>query len=216
VEAIGDEPAPEELRRHAKQLLSPLESLEMLIRDIFELSALRAGERRWSLENVRLKELVVESVEAMSGQAAQTEVALRVSPLEHLPPARANPEQLQRVLFNLITNAIRHTPEAGTITLSAEARGDSIEVEVADDGEGVRPSDRDRLFDGFRQGGSASGSSSRGGGLGLAICRAIVEAHGGRIWFGDSPVGTRVCFSLPAAVPSAGLAATSSASARGG
>ena len=66
-------------------------------------------------------------------------------------PARANPEQLQRVLFNLITNAIRHTPREGTITVGAEARGDLVEVEVTDDGEGVRASDRNRLLEGSRQ-----------------------------------------------------------------
>lgn len=213
-EAAGDEPDPEELRRYAKQMMHPLVSLEMLIGDIFELSRLRAGERRWSLENVRLEELVAESVEAMAGQAARTDVALRVSPLEHLPPARANPEKLQRVLFNLITNAIHHTPRGGTITVSAEAPGDSIEVEVADDGEGVGASERDRLFDGFGGRASASGEAERGGGMGLAICRAIVEAQGGRIWLGDSEVGTKVRFSLRAAVPSAGFASAGSAGTR--
>jgi len=205
-EAIDDEHDPDEARRYARQLVGHVASLEMLVRDIFELSRIQAGDRSWSLQSVRLEELIVESVEAMAGQAAQKSVGLRVPPIEVLPPAMATPEKIQRVLFNLISNAIRHTPRGGLITVEAELRGDSIEVEVADDGEGVDPSDREHLFESFRTGGSEPDPGNVRAGLGLTICRAIVEAHDGTIWFGDSKMGTRVRFSLQVA-SGAGVAA---------
>jgi signal transduction histidine kinase len=99
------------------------------------------------------------------------------------------------VLFNLIQNAIHHTPADGSVTVSAETVNGGIEVEVADTGDGVPADQRDRVFDPFFRGDEARHHA--GAGLGLAISRAIVEAHGGRIWLEDAPVGTRVRFSLP-------------------
>jgi signal transduction histidine kinase len=115
-----------------------------------------------------------------------------------IAPAYAHPGKLQRVLFNLIQNAIRHTPADGSVTVSAERAQDHLEIEVADTGHGIAPAERDRVFDPFVRGG-ADTSRTGGAGLGLAISRAIVEAHGGRIWLADSPSGTRVRLSLPAA-----------------
>jgi signal transduction histidine kinase len=114
-----------------------------------------------------------------------------------LDPTRGDPERLQRVLFNLIQNAIRHTPADGSVTVLAEVNGGGVEVEVADTGEGLAEDAREKAFDPFYRGGSGSARSGDGSGLGLTICRAIVEAHGGRIWFADSATGTRVRFSLP-------------------
>jgi signal transduction histidine kinase len=115
-----------------------------------------------------------------------------------LAAERCDPERLQRVLFNLIQNAIRHTPADGSVTVLAELNGSGVELEVADSGEGVASEDRERAFEAFYRGGAGRARSGDGSGLGLAICRAIVEAHGGRIWLEDAPRGTRVRFSLPA------------------
>jgi signal transduction histidine kinase len=116
-----------------------------------------------------------------------------------LAPARANPEKLQRVLFNLIQNAIRHTPADGSVTVAAETNGRHVEVEVADSGEGVAAAEREHVFEPFFRGGQGAARSGEGTGLGLTICRAIVQAHGGEIWLEDSSRGTRVRFSLPLA-----------------
>ena len=120
-----------------------------------------------------------------------------------LPAVRANPEKVQRVLFNLIDNAIRHTPAEGEITVAAERRGEQVLVEVADTGEGIAPEERDRVFEPFFRGGSQSARTKRGSGLGLTICRAIVEAHEGTIWLEGAGRGTRVRFTLPSAVEAA-------------
>jgi signal transduction histidine kinase len=116
---------------------------------------------------------------------------------EHVVVDRADPERLQRVLFNLIQNAIRHTPADGSVTVVAEANRAGIEVEVADTGAGLDPADRSRAFEPFYRGGNGQARPAGATGLGLTICRAIVEAHGGRIWFADAHGGTRVRFSLP-------------------
>ena len=116
----------------------------------------------------------------------------------------ADPERIQRVLFNLIRNAIRHTPADGSVTVRAEATGEGIEVEVADTGDGNRHSrTRDRVFEPFFRGGADAARDSDGAGLGLAISRAIVETHGGRIWLAPGESGTRVRFALPPAPRSA-------------
>jgi signal transduction histidine kinase len=116
-----------------------------------------------------------------------------------LGDARANPERLQRVLFNLLQNAIRHTPADGSVTVRAEPRSAAIEIEVADTGAGLPAGERERIFEPFYRAGGGRARADHGAGLGLSIARAIVEAHGGRIWVAGNDAGTRVRFSLPRA-----------------
>ena len=99
------------------------------------------------------------------------------------------------MLFNLIQNAIHHTPPDGSVTVRVEDAGGGVEIEVADTGAGIAAEQRDRVFEPFYRGDAAR--QSPGAGLGLAISRAIVEAHGGSIWLEDATVGTRVRFRLP-------------------
>jgi signal transduction histidine kinase len=187
-------------RRYLEQMGVHIRSLSALIEDLFELSRLEAGDIQWSLQQVRIDELVEETVEAMRAQADAKHVAVRASFTGGLAPVRGNPERLQRVLFNLIQNAIRHTPADGSVTVMAESNGASVEVEVADTGEGLPPDARERAFEPFYRGGDGAARSGDGTGLGLTICRAIVEAHGGEIWLADSASGARVRFRLPRAV----------------
>jgi signal transduction histidine kinase len=182
------------------QMRTHIGALSALIDDLFEFSRLQAGDIVWTMERVRLDRLVADAVEAMRVHAAAKHVEIRASVPEHIGSAEAHPEQLQRVLRNLIQNAIRHTPADGSVTVSAEAAGDRLEVEVADTGDGIAGPERDRVFEPFFRGGTEAARTRSGAGLGLAISRAIVEAHGGRIWLVDSTPGTRVRFSLrPAA-----------------
>jgi signal transduction histidine kinase len=176
-----------------------IDALSVLIDDLFELSRLEAGDISWTLEQVPLHELVSETVEAMRVQAEAKGVAVTADVPETLKPAQANPEKLQRVLFNLIQNAIRHTPADGSVVVRAESVSSGIEFEVADTGDGIKAEERERVFTAFYRGGTDAARTSPGAGLGLAVSRAIVEAHGGRIWLADASVGTRVRFSLPAA-----------------
>ena len=200
--AVGDDVVADgEMRRgYIDRMGTHIDALSALIDDLFELSRLEAGDIRWSLERVPLDELVGETVEAMRVQAELKGVAVLAEVPDALGPARCNPEKLQRVLFNLIQNAIRHTPADGSVVVRAEPVADRIEIEVADDGDGIAREERERVFNPFYRGGADAARTSSGAGLGLAVSRAIVEAHGGRIWLPETATGTRVRFSLPVAV----------------
>jgi signal transduction histidine kinase len=196
--AIEDELVDEVTRsRYLDTMHTHVRALGSLVDDLFELSRLEAGDLDWSIQQVELAELVEEAVDAMRVEAEMKGVAVAAE-LEALTrPARADPERLQRVLFNLIQNAIRHTPADGSVTVRAESTDDRIEIEVADTGPGIPHAERERVFDPWMRGAHAT-DGPNGAGLGLVISRAIVEAHGGRIWLADSDVGTRVRFVIPA------------------
>jgi signal transduction histidine kinase len=112
--------------------------------------------------------------------------------------ARCAPEKVERVLVNLLTNAVRHTPTDGSIAVLVEHADEEVRVSVEDSGEGIAPDDVRRIFDRFWRGDPAR--SAGGSGLGLAIARGLVEAQGGRIWAENRPGGgARVSFTLPTA-----------------
>jgi signal transduction histidine kinase len=195
-DAIGDDIVedPETRRSYLRRMGTHIDALSVLIDDLFELSRLEAGDINWTREQVPLQELVGETVEAMRVQAEPKGVAVLAEVPETLKPAQANPEKLQRVLFNLIQNAIRHTPADGSVTVRARSLGGAVEVEVDDEGEGIPPESGERVFEPFYR---ADDSRADGGaGLGLAISKAIVEAHGGKIWVEPGGPGARVRFSL--------------------
>ena len=142
-EAVGDDIVDGEVRRgYLDRMRVHIDALSALIDDLFELSRLEAGDIRWSLEQVPLGELVGETVAAMRVQADAKGVAVVTEMPDALLPARANPEKLQRVLFNLIQNAIRHTPADGSVVVRAEPVAGRIEIEIADTGEGIAPDQR--------------------------------------------------------------------------
>ena len=199
--AVDDEVVDGQLRReYVHRMLTHIEVLSALIDDLFELSRIQAGDINWSLEQVGLAELVDETVAAMRVQAEARGVAVTADLPERLAPVRGNPEKLQRVLFNLIQNAIRHSPADGTVVVRAEGGAGMIEVEVEDDGAGIPAAERELIFDAFYRGGVDASRSTDGAGLGLAVARAIVDAHGGEIWLAaGEATGTRVRFSVPIA-----------------
>ncbi|HWX44635.1 MAG TPA: HAMP domain-containing sensor histidine kinase [Solirubrobacteraceae bacterium] len=194
-------------RRYVRTIGAHTRTLGALIDDLFELSCLDAGELEWSTEPVDLSQLVGETFELVRPAGEAAGVALSVELPQGLAPAEANPDKLQRVLLNLLQNAIHHTPPDGSIAVRAAAVNGAVEVEVADTGAGIALEDRPHVFEPFYRGGGEAARTRPGGGLGLAISRAIVEAHGGRIWLAegaggtpDIPHGTRIRFTLPASV----------------
>ncbi|HSK49139.1 MAG TPA: HAMP domain-containing sensor histidine kinase [Solirubrobacterales bacterium] len=197
VEAVEDEIVDEATRRrYLATMQTHIHSLSAMIDDLFELSRIEAGDVDWSMRQIELALLVDETVAAMQPEAGAKGVELNAQLAEELS-ARADPEKVQRVLFNLIRNAIRHTPADGSVTVRAEAGREQVEIEVADSGAGISAAERERVFDAFFRGGEDASRHSDGAGLGLAVSRAIVETHGGRIWLVSAERGTRVRFSLP-------------------
>jgi signal transduction histidine kinase len=183
-------------RAYAARMSVHVQALGALIDDLFELTRLESGELRWSMQQVALDELVGDAVEAMRPTAEASSVAVRAILEADSPLATGDAARLQRVLFNLIQNAIRHTPADGTVTVRTRRHADDVEIEVTDTGAGIPVEERERVFEPFHRLDRAR--SDGGAGLGLAISRAIVEAHGGRIWIADAAAGTSVRLRLAA------------------
>jgi signal transduction histidine kinase len=113
-----------------------------------------------------------------------------------LPEVPADPMQLDQVLTNLVENALRHSPAGGTVRIHLSRELGTVRARVADEGPGILPAEREKVFEPFYRGREAPESS--GSGLGLAIARAIMTAHGGRIWVEETAAGgTAVVFQVP-------------------
>jgi signal transduction histidine kinase len=195
-DAIDDGVVDADTRReYAARIGTHVRALGALIDDLFELTRLESGDLAWTMEQVRVDALLRETVEAMRPAADAGAVTVQTELGASLVAARANPEKLQRVLFNLIQNAIRHTPPDGSVTVRAESVAGAVEIEVADTGTGIADDHRPRVFEPFYRADESRSDGSAG--LGLAVSRAIVEAHGGSIWLEDATIGTRVRLRLP-------------------
>ncbi|MDD5093311.1 MAG: ATP-binding protein [Dehalococcoidia bacterium] len=114
------------------------------------------------------------------------------------PPVSADPEKVNEVLTNLVENAIKFSPGGGTVTITGEVSGKNALVAVVDRGIGIPVDEQERVFERFYRGKDSSVTRSQGTGLGLYICKTLIEAHGGRIWVESQPgIGSRFIFSLP-------------------
>ena len=204
VEAIADGVAddPATIRRYVGAMERETVSLGRLIDDLFEMARLDAGQLALRLAPSQVDLLITETLELMEAQADKHHVSLRAWVDSGLPLVLIDPDRIQRVLTNLIQNAIRHTPTDGSVTVDvADLEGD-VQVNVRDTGEGISEDDLAHVFDRFYRGDKArSRDAGRGGaGLGLAIARRLVEAHGGRIWVAQPPGGGSVfSFTIPKA-----------------
>jgi signal transduction histidine kinase len=200
VEAIDDGVVSdaETTRRYVHTVLGEVQRLSGLIDDLFELSRLDAGVLALQIEPGSLHDLVSDTLEALHAQATEKGLHLRGEVDEALPPVLMDTARVQRVLFNLVQNAIRHTPTDGTILLKAEEEPDAVRVDVLDSGEGVAPDDLPHIFERFYRGEKSRVRGQGGTGLGLAIAQGLVEAHGGRIWAQSAPGhGAQFSFVLP-------------------
>jgi two-component system, OmpR family, sensor histidine kinase KdpD len=167
------------------------ERLDRLVANLLNLSRIEAGALGPDLQAVDVDELVHERVRRLGGLFTQVRVQV-VCPAD-LPIVHGDYVQLDQVVTNLLENAARHAPAGSTLTVEAAGKDGVVEVSVSDEGVGVPRWDRDRVFEPFRRG---EGSASSG--IGLAICKAIVEAHGGRISVDDTPGGGATFrFSIP-------------------
>ncbi|HEX2699902.1 MAG TPA: ATP-binding protein [Acidimicrobiales bacterium] len=167
------------------------ERLDRIVANLLDLSRIEAGGLRPKRQAVALDELVANRVRRLSRLFRQ--VRVQVDLPDDLPLVDADYTQVDQVLSNLLENAARHAPPRTTVRIDARARDGMVEVTVADEGVGVARFERERIFEPFRRG---DGSSSSG--VGLAICRAIVEAHGGTIDVEPAPGGgARFSFTLP-------------------
>ncbi|MBP7601146.1 MAG: HAMP domain-containing histidine kinase [Thermoflexales bacterium] len=201
VEALADGVVrDDEVPRYLASIRADTLALNRLIDDLFDLATADAGGLTLDLMPCEIGDLVSDTVRAMSVVAEQRGVALAGVVPEDMQPVSVSPPRIQRVLNNLIGNALAHTPAGGRIDITAERIDRNIVVSVSDTGEGISPQDLPRVFDRFYRGEQSRKRSDLGGGtgLGLAISRALVEAHHGTISITSAlGKGTTVRFSLP-------------------
>jgi signal transduction histidine kinase/CheY-like chemotaxis protein len=182
-------------RRPIERIMRAAQRAEHLIRDLLDISAIEAGQFSIDKRQLDTTSIILAAIDSQQGLAASSSVILASDLSPGLPWIEADEERILEVLENLVGNAIKFTMAGGTTTVGASTRGAELLIWVKDTGPGVPEGQLPHLFDRFWQG--AKGDR-RGAGLGLTICRAIVEAHGGRIWAeSQRGEGTTVYFTLP-------------------
>jgi signal transduction histidine kinase len=197
IEALTDELA--QPAEYLPILSEQVDGLALLIDDLFELATIDAGSLTLELRTTGLTEIVDSCLRTVGAEARVRNVRLESSIDDATPDVTIAPDKVERVLLNLLTNALRHTPSDGSIAVTVKPADASVEVAVEDTGDGLPAGEQ--IFDSFWKADSARSRSDGGGaGLGLAIARGLVEAHGGRIWAESGAYGgARVVFALPAA-----------------
>jgi len=194
-EALAGEP-----RALAQSLHDEAVRMGTLVANLLDMARIESGEVRFNLEWQALEEVAGSALRACSAALRGHTVTVRLPP--DLPLVKFDAVLIERVLCNLVENAAKYTPNGARIEIAAGQRGAWIDVTVYDDGPGLRPGSEEAIFEKFTRG--ERESALPGVGLGLAICRAIVEAHGGTIRACDSPLGgAGFVFSLPAGTPPA-------------
>jgi len=168
-----------------------------LINDILDLSKIEAGRMELERSEFDLARAIGQTLLLVRERAERRGIALRVTVDDTLGTIVADERKVKQVLLNLLSNALKFTPEGGTIDVRGSVRDGDAEIAVADSGVGIAPEDQDAVFEEFRQVGSAA-KKAEGTGLGLAISKRIVELHGGRISVASTPgVGSTFTFRLP-------------------
>ncbi len=200
VEALADGVAedPQDQQRYLRTAQRDIQSLSVLIDDLFQMAQLDAGgiplDREWG----SITDLISDTLESFRQLARQHQVDLQGHADSDCDPVNMDIQRVGRVLNNLVSNAIRHTPPGGKVSVHATRQADSVLVTVQDSGEGIATEDLPFIFERFYRGEKSRSRDTGGAGLGLAIARGIVEAHGGSIRV-ESKLreGTRISFRLP-------------------
>jgi signal transduction histidine kinase len=183
---------PEEQKEHIDTILSTTRRMERLIQDLLDITKIEGSTLSIRHDDIDACELAEEVVAGHEPIARQKKIQFQPSIASPLPAICGDHDRLVQALANLIGNALKFTPEGGTVRFIAERRDGSVRFSVIDSGPGIPPADLPHLFEPFWQ---AKKTAHLGAGLGLKITRAIVEAHGGSIQVGNEP-GGGACFAF--------------------
>jgi signal transduction histidine kinase/HAMP domain-containing protein len=191
-------PVNEEQKKWLHKIDDTSRKLIDLVSDFLDISKIEAGEITLDKEEVSPKNIIREILESYQPRGRAKGLVLSDSVDAGLPNIDADPRRIEQVLSNLLSNAIKFTQEDGTIEVAAYQEGRSIRIDVKDSGVGIPADEIDRLFAKYQQTTSGKTSRQKGTGLGLVICKMIVEAHGGKIWAASEPgAGSTFSFCLP-------------------
>jgi hypothetical protein len=189
---------PEEQRNYLAIAIKRADQLGKLISELFELAKLDSPDVLVRFEFFSLGELIQDIVQKFQLAAEKKKITLQINTAERLPLVFADIGLCERLIENLIDNAVRYTPEDGTISINAIPDNERVAVSVSDTGSGIRPEDIPHLFDRFYRKDRSRPDSSPGSGLGLAIAKRIVELHGSGLEVSSAVnIGTTFVFTLP-------------------
>jgi signal transduction histidine kinase/CheY-like chemotaxis protein len=180
-------------------VVSEGERLTKLIDDVLDLAKIEAGKFTWNTTSVTVSDVIERAIAATASlfEAKKLNLVRDIEP--DLPTVNGDQDRLIQVVINLISNAVKFT-DSGSITCSARLRDNELLVGVTDSGIGIAPADHHKVFEKFKQVGDTLTDKPKGTGLGLPICKEIVEYHGGQIWVESEPgKGSTFWFTLPAA-----------------
>lgn len=186
---------PQTVSRYLATAQRDVRSLSALIDDLFQMAQLDAGGLQLDCAHASLADLLSDTLEAFSALAEQHNIHLAGHADDSIDPVFMDTQRIGRVLNNLVGNALRHTSAGGEVTVTARRTGSGVEVSVRDTGEGIRAEDIPHVFERFYRGEKSRSRLTGGAGLGLAIARGIVEAHGGSMQV-KSEVGRGTIFSF--------------------
>jgi signal transduction histidine kinase len=189
---------PEMVNRYLNTAQRDVRSLSVLIDDLFQMAQLDAGGFPLNRAQASLNDLISDTLETFSELAYRESITLEGRVESNVDPVFMDTQAIGRVLNNLISNSLRHTSTGGKIYVSARRTAKGVETTVSDTGEGIRVEDIPNIFERFYRGEKSRNRGTGGAGLGLAIARGIVRAHGGDIRVeSELGKGTRFIFHLP-------------------
>ena len=172
--------------------------MNRLIGDLLDTVRMHAGKFTLDLEDVAVVTLFRQAEETFRPLAEKRSIYLETVPPDDGVAVRADPFRVSQIVGNIVSNALKFTPQHGNVTIRAVANGNHVAIHITDSGPGISPADIEHLFDDFWQ---ARRNDHRGVGLGLAIAKGVVEAHGGMIWCDSAPGrGSTFSFTLPRAI----------------
>ena len=188
---------PDMVKRYLHTAQRDVRSLSVLIDDLFQMAQLDTGGIPLDRAESSLSDLISDTLESFSELALRQKVKLKGSAEPNVDPIIMDTQRIGRVLNNLIGNALRHTPGEGRVEVRAVRTTSGVEVSVSDTGEGIRAEDIPHVFESFYRGEKSRSRATGGAGLGLAISRGIVQAHGGEIRVHSEKGGSQFTFTLP-------------------
>lgn len=200
LEALADHVVedPATVRRYHETAQKDIRSLSALIDDLFEMAQVDAGGLRLEPAECSLSDLVSDTLERFSHLAQERDLTLRGEVAAGVDPVWMDAARVERVLANLTVNALRHTPPGGFVEINASQDGGLVRVEVRDSGPGIAAADLPHVFEQFYRGEKSRSRETGGAGLGLAISKGIIAAHGGEMGVESLPgQGARFHFTIP-------------------
>ncbi|WP_144028458.1 sensor histidine kinase [Paenibacillus ferrarius] len=204
VEALQDDVIQDKatFARYLQTIRLETGRLDGLIQELFKLSQLDAGGTEFVPERYNVDHLLLDSLQSLAFQLEEKQLQIDIDLPERLPPVAIMPQEMKRVLSNILDNAIRHSPVGGTISIQAkQLSAPYVQLNIQDEGQGMEEADSKKIFDRFYRADPSRTRTSGGAGLGLAIAKSIVELHGGTIGVESQTAidnrGSRFWFTLP-------------------